>query len=48
MVVFDRRSEQMQRSLPSPFADRRPVRLCTALCGPEVIDRIMDAVLAYP
>jgi inosine-uridine nucleoside N-ribohydrolase len=48
MVVFDRRSEQMQRSLPSAFADRRPVRLCTALSGPEVIDTIMDAVLAHP
>jgi inosine-uridine nucleoside N-ribohydrolase len=48
MVVFERRPAQMQRSLPSPFADRRPVRLCTELFGAEVIDRIMDAILAYP
>lgn len=48
MVVFDRRSAEMQRSRPSPFADRRPIRLCTALAGDAVIDTIMDAVLAYP
>jgi inosine-uridine nucleoside N-ribohydrolase len=48
MVVFDRRPAEMQRSLPSPFANRRPVRLSTALSGAEVIDTIMDAILAYP
>lgn len=47
MVVFERRSPQMQRSLPSRFADRRPIRLCTALSGAEVIDTIMDAILSY-
>jgi inosine-uridine nucleoside N-ribohydrolase len=48
MVVFDKRPPEMQRSRPSPFADRRPVRLCTALSGAEVIETIMDAILAYP
>lgn len=48
MVVFDRRPEQTQRSLPSPFANRRPVRLCTALSSDGMIDLIMDAVLSYP
>ena len=48
MVVFDRRPAQMQRSRPSAFARRRPVKLCTELRGSEVIDTIMKAVLAYP
>ena len=48
MVVFDRRPPQMQHSRPSPFAGRRPVRLCTRLSGAEVIDTIMDAILVYP
>ena len=48
MVVFDRRPPEMQRSRPSPFAERRPVRLCTRLSGAEVIDTIMDAILVYP
>ena len=48
MVVFDRRPAEMQRSKPSPFADRRPIRLCTALSGVDVVDRIMAAILAYP
>ena len=48
MVVFDRRPAEMQRSLPSPFANRRPVKLSTALSSAEVIDTIMDAILAYP
>ena len=48
MVVFDRRPPEMQRSRPSAFADRRPVRLCTRLSGAEVIDTILAAILAYP
>jgi inosine-uridine nucleoside N-ribohydrolase len=48
MVVFERRPVQMQRSLPSPFANRRPVKLCTALSTAEVIDTIMDAILTFP
>jgi inosine-uridine nucleoside N-ribohydrolase len=48
MVVFEGRPAEIQRSLPSPFADRRPVKLCTALSSAEVIDTIMDAILAYP
>ena len=48
MVVFDRRPQQTQRSLPSPFANRRPIKLCTALSSTEMLDRIMDAILAYP
>ena len=48
MVVFDRRPEQTQRSVPSPFANRRPIRLCTALSSAEVLELIMDAVLSYP
>lgn len=48
MVVFERRPEEMQRSQPSPFADRRPVRLCTALSTAAVIDTIMAAILSYP
>jgi inosine-uridine nucleoside N-ribohydrolase len=48
MVVFDRRPAAMQRSRPSPFADRRPINLCTSLSGAEVIDTIMTAILAYP
>ena len=48
MVVFDRRPPQMQRTLPSPLANRRPIRLSIALSGAEVIDTIMAAVLAYP
>jgi inosine-uridine nucleoside N-ribohydrolase len=47
MVVFERRPVEMQRALPSPFADRRPIKLCTALCTDEVIDTIMNAILAY-
>ena len=47
MVVFERRPEEMQRSLPSRFADRRTIRLCTALSA-AVIDTIMEAILAYP
>ena len=48
MVVFDRRPPEMQRSRPSPFVERRPVRLCTELSGAEVIETIMDAILTYP
>jgi inosine-uridine nucleoside N-ribohydrolase len=48
MVVFERRPAQIQRSLPSLFADRRAVRLCTALSSGKVIDLIMDAILGYP
>lgn len=48
MVVFERRPAEIQRSLPAPFADRRPVKLCIALSRPEVIDTILDAILAYP
>jgi inosine-uridine nucleoside N-ribohydrolase len=48
MVVFDRRPPQMQLSRPPPFADRRPVKLCTALSRAAVIDMIMAAILAYP
>jgi inosine-uridine nucleoside N-ribohydrolase len=48
MVVFDRRPPAMQRSRPSAFAERRPVKLCTQLSGAEVIDTIMGAILAYP
>jgi inosine-uridine nucleoside N-ribohydrolase len=48
MVVFERRPERTQRSLPSPFANRRPVRLCTALSSAEFLDLIMNAVLSYP
>jgi inosine-uridine nucleoside N-ribohydrolase len=48
MVVFDRRPVEIQRSLPPSFGGRRPVKLCTALSRPEVIDTIMDAILAYP
>ncbi len=48
MVVFDQRPETMQRSRPSPFARRRPIRLCTALSTAGVIDAIMTAVLSYP
>jgi inosine-uridine nucleoside N-ribohydrolase len=47
MVVFDRRPPALQRSRPSPFADRRPVSLCTMLSAAEVIETIMTAVLAY-
>ena len=48
MVVFERRPQEMQRSRPSPFANRRPVSLCTALSAAEVIDAIMGAILSYP
>ena len=48
MVVFDRRPEEMQRSQPSPFAGRRPVKLCAGLSSADVIDAIMDAILIYP
>jgi purine nucleosidase len=48
MVVFDRRPLEMQRSRPTRFSDRRPVRLCTALSVAEVSMTIMDAILAYP
>ena len=48
MVVFDRRPKEMQRSRPSPFASRRPIRLCTAISTTHVIDTIMAAVMAYP
>lgn len=48
MVVFDRRPEEMQRSRPSPFAGRRPIKLCTAISTDEVIGAIMNAILAYP
>ena len=48
MVIFDRRPAEMQRSLPSPFAGRRPVRLCTAISRVEFVDAILTAVLAYP
>jgi inosine-uridine nucleoside N-ribohydrolase len=48
MVVFERRPDQTQRSLPSPFANRRPVRLCTALSSAEFLEMIMDAILSYP
>jgi purine nucleosidase len=47
MVVFDRRPLPVQQRLPSPFADRRPVRLCTAIATTEVIDLIIDTILAY-
>jgi inosine-uridine nucleoside N-ribohydrolase len=48
MLVFERRPLEMQRSRPSPFANRRPVKLCTGLRSAEVLDTIMDAILAYP
>ncbi len=48
MVVFDRRPQQTERSLPSPFANRRPIKLCTALSSTEMLDRIMDAILRLP
>lgn len=48
MVVFERRPVEIQRSLRSAFADRRPVRLCTALDTDAVINTIMAAILAYP
>ena len=47
MVVFERRPLKIQQNLPSPFADRRPIRLCTAVSAAAVIDLIMDAVLGY-
>jgi inosine-uridine nucleoside N-ribohydrolase len=48
MVVFDKRPAEMQRSLPSPFANRRPIGLCTAVSTAAVIDTIMEAILLYP
>ncbi len=48
MVVFDRRPGEMQRSRPSPFAGRRPVKLCTALKNSEVINMILSAIIDYP
>lgn len=48
MTVFDRRPAEMQRSLPSPFAGRRPVRLCTSIESATFVETIMAAVLAYP
>ena len=47
MTVFDRRPAEMQLSLPSSFADRRPIRLCTAISRDAFVETILATVLAY-
>lgn len=48
MIVFERRPPEMQQSLPSRFADRRPIRLCTAISRTDFVEMILAAVLSYP
>jgi inosine-uridine nucleoside N-ribohydrolase len=47
MVVFERRPAEMQRSLPSPFAGRRPIKLCTAISRDEFLETLLTAILRY-
>lgn len=47
MVVFERRPVKMQRSLPSPFAGRRPIKLCTAISRDEFLESLLTTILSY-
>jgi inosine-uridine nucleoside N-ribohydrolase len=47
MVVFERRPAEMQRSLPSPFAGRRPIKLCTAISHDDFLETLLTTILRY-